>query len=255
MSQPQPEYNAGDTIDLPLSKLILSKDNPRKTKDKDHDPILTASIRSRGLLQNLGVRPSPANEGKFEVRFGERRLKSLRYLTKCKHFAKDQVFTCKIVSSDDAEAEEAALAENIARKAMNPVDEFEAFSRLEDKGLSVGDIAERFGVTEKQVHQRLALGNAASFFRSETMAWPQRLKRFEPCDDGRGVRGDERRPDPQKVEDFGRLGGVISVFPAPGAFGVAAAIRARHRLAQDGARDRFSIIEAARERAGGVEAG
>jgi ParB family chromosome partitioning protein len=165
MSQPQPEYKAGDTIELPLSKLILSKDNPRRTKEKGHDPVLTASIRSRGLLQNLGVRVSPANEGKFEVRFGERRLKSLRHLTKCKHFGKDELFACKIVSSDDAEAEEAALAENIARKNMNPVDEFEAFSRLEDMGLSVADIAERFGVTEKQVQQRLALGNAAPCVR------------------------------------------------------------------------------------------
>lgn len=165
MSQPQPEYKVGDTIFLPLSKLVLSNDNPRKTKDKEHDPILTASIRSRGLLQNLGVRPSRTNNGKFEVLFGERRLKSLRFLTKMKHFEKSEVFACKIVSSDDAEAEEAALAENIARKNMNPVDEFEAFSRLEEKGLSVADIAERFGVTEKQVRQRLALGAAAACVR------------------------------------------------------------------------------------------
>jgi len=165
MSQPQPQYKAGDTVFLPLSKLVLSKENPRNTKEKEHDPILTASIRSRGLLQNLGVRPSPSSEGKFEVRFGERRLKSLRYLTKVKHFEKDETFACKIVSSDDAEADEAALAENIARKNMNPVDEFEAFSRLEDKGLSVADIAERFGITEKQVQQRLALGNAAPCVR------------------------------------------------------------------------------------------
>jgi len=156
---------AGDMIDLPLSKLIMSKDNPRKTKEKGADPALIASIRSRGLLQNLGVRPSVASAGKFEVRFGERRLKALRALEREGHYGKDAVFPCKVLSEDAAEADEAALSENISRLNMNPVDEFEAFRKLETKGLSVSDIARRFGITERQVAQRLALGAAAPCVR------------------------------------------------------------------------------------------
>jgi len=159
------QFTAGDTIDLPLSKLIMSKDNPRKTKEKGADPMLVASIRSRGLLQNLGVRPSAASAGKFEVRFGERRLKALRALEKEGHFGKAAVFACKILSEDEAEADEAALSENISRLNMNPVDEFEAFRKLESKGLSVADIALRFAITERQVAQRLALGDAAPCVR------------------------------------------------------------------------------------------
>ena len=158
-------FAPGDTIDLPLSKLIMSKDNPRKTKEKGADPVLVASIRSRGLLQNLGVRPSSASAGKFEVRFGERRLKALRALEKEGHFGKAALFPCKILSEDEAEADEAALSENISRLSMNPVDEFEAFRKLEAKGLSVADIALRFGITERQVAQRLALGAAAPCVR------------------------------------------------------------------------------------------
>lgn len=165
MNEPQTQYSKGDRIDLPLSKLVICKDNPRRTKSKDIDPVLTASIQSKGLLQNLGVRPLDGDSGKFEVRFGESRLKSLRHLTKLKHFPKDKCFSCVIVSDDEAEAHEAAMAENIARKNMNPADEYEAFAKLEKLGLAVPDIAMRFGITERDVQQRLALGSAAPCVR------------------------------------------------------------------------------------------
>ncbi|MGE0409947.1 MAG: ParB/RepB/Spo0J family partition protein [Amphiplicatus sp.] len=186
MAETQAECTVGDTIYLPLSRLVLSKDNPRKAKDKEPDPVLTASIRAHGLLQNLGVRRSPSHDDKFEVRFGERRVKSLRLLMKEGRFTKEDVFPCKIVGANDEEAEEAAFAENFARKDMNPVDEFEAFCRLEAKGLTVAEIAQRFGLTEKHVEQRLALGNAAPCVRKALRAGDISLdiaKLFAGCPD------------------------------------------------------------------------
>ena len=43
----------GEIVHLPLSKLIMSRDNPRKSRARTPDDIMVASIRSRGLLQNL----------------------------------------------------------------------------------------------------------------------------------------------------------------------------------------------------------
>ena len=160
-TQPQ----TGEIVHLPLSKLIMSRDNPRKSRAKTPDDFMVASIRSRGLLQNLGVRLSETNAGKYEVRYGGRRLAALRQLTKDGHFAKTQEFPCRIVPDDDADASEEALAENIVREALSPIDDFEAFAKLEDLGLSVEEIARRFGITERVVRQRLSLGQAAPCVR------------------------------------------------------------------------------------------
>ena len=166
MTQHQtPRHEIGETVHLPLSKLVMSRENPRKTKPNTADDLLVASIRSRGLLQNLGVRPSDTSAGKYEVRYGGRRLAALRLLTKEGHFTKTQEFPCRIVPSDDADASEEALAENIVREALSPIDDFEAFAKLDALGLSVEEIAKRFGATERAVRQRLSLGQAAPCVR------------------------------------------------------------------------------------------
>lgn len=187
MAQHQtPRHEIGETVHLPLSKLVMSRENPRKTKPNTADDLLVASIRSRGLLQNLGVRPSEANAGKYEVRYGGRRLAALRLLTKEGHFAKTQEFPCRIVPSDDADASEEALAENIVREALSPIDDFEAFAKLDALGLSVEEIAKRFGATERAVRQRLSLGQAAPCVRKALRAGEISLdiaKLFAGCPD------------------------------------------------------------------------
>ena len=44
---------------------------------------------------------------------------------------------------------------------MHPADQVQAFGALGEAGVSVADIAARFGVPERTVEQRLRLGNAA----------------------------------------------------------------------------------------------
>jgi ParB family transcriptional regulator, chromosome partitioning protein len=158
-------FKPGDIVHLTLSALVAPKDNPRKTREKSADPVLVGSIRSRGLLQNLGVRPSETTPGKFEVKYGARRLAALKALLKEGHFTKETTFPCRIASENPADWAEEQLAENVARLAMNPVDEFEAFARLEEQGLSVDEIAARFGADPRAVRQRLALGQAAPCVR------------------------------------------------------------------------------------------
>jgi ParB family chromosome partitioning protein len=59
---------------------------------------------------------------------------------------------------DDAAAIEASLAENIERLPMDEIDQYKAFSKLVHEGKSVEDIVATFGITERMVAQRLALG-------------------------------------------------------------------------------------------------
>ena len=138
---------------IPLTALVPSPANVRKTGTMNGIEELAASIEAHGLLQNLQVRETAS--GKFEVVAGGRRLAALKLLAKRKALAKDAPIGCNVLSGEDAT--EISLAENEMRQAMHPADQFEAFKALIDAGHGIEDIAARFGVTPTVVRQRLKL--------------------------------------------------------------------------------------------------
>ena len=144
---------------IPLSSLIPSKTyNVRKTEPKKDIAMLKANIEALGLQQNLIVLPV-ADSDKFEVVAGGRRYTVLKELSKEGKLAKDFPVPCLV--TDEAHAKEISLAENVVRSAMHPADQFEAWAALVDEGLTVPQIAARFGESESLVEQRLKLGRAA----------------------------------------------------------------------------------------------
>ena len=142
--------------EIPLNQLVFSADNVRVINaSKAADNELIAGIRSSGLLQNLIVRP---NKKYYEVIAGGRRLAALNYLAIKEVIAEDKKIGC-VVKSGDENITEISLMENTQRAAMHPADEFEAFRKMvEDGGISVSEVAERFGKSKKYVNQRLSLG-------------------------------------------------------------------------------------------------
>jgi ParB family chromosome partitioning protein len=144
---------------IPLNQLVLWPGNVRKTAGADTALAeLAASIAAHGLLQSLVVRKD--RRGKYAVIAGGRRLAALRSLADSGTMAQDAHVPCLVVGKD-ADGVELGLAENTAREAMHPADEFEAFRQLADKGLPVADIAARFGVTEDVVERRLRLARVS----------------------------------------------------------------------------------------------
>src|SRR5579863_2165636 len=138
---------------IPLTQLVPSPVNVRKTGSKDGIEALAASIAAHGLLQNLSVRP--AKGGSYEVVAGGRRLAALKLLAKQKRIAADYPVPCHAL--DGADATEISLAENELRLPMHPADQFDAFKKLADDGKGPEEIAARFGTTAKIVEQRLRL--------------------------------------------------------------------------------------------------
>lgn len=145
---------------IPLSNLIPSKANVRRTGASEGIDELVASIRAHGLRQGLNVRPVPDSDHRFEVVAGGRRLKALRILAKEKHIAKDFPVPCRVLTGDE-DAAEISLAENVVRVAMHPADQFEAFHALVEKGHTLEDVAQRFGVEAALVERRLKLAGVA----------------------------------------------------------------------------------------------
>jgi ParB family chromosome partitioning protein len=167
---------------IPLSRLIPSPANVRKTGAHAGIEALAASITAHGLLQNLQVRGGAG--GKFEVVAGGRRLAALKLLAKKKALTAKTPIACHVLGDEDAG--EISLAENTLRVPMHPADQFEAFRALAETGKGPEEIAARFGITAATVCQRLKLAKVSprlfAAYRDEAMSLDQ-LMAFTVSDD------------------------------------------------------------------------
>jgi ParB family transcriptional regulator, chromosome partitioning protein len=147
-----------DLQHIPLSNLKIATVNVRHSRKPPDVSDILPSIRARGVLQPLLVRP---NGKGYEIVAGRRRNFAASKVAEEQGVSADEVLLpCAVtVKGDDAGAMEASLIENIARAPMDELEEYEAFARLLKQGRGVADIALTFGVTELYVKQRLALAN------------------------------------------------------------------------------------------------
>lgn len=160
INQPFPVY------EIPVSKLEKSPQNARKTYANAALQELKASILAHGLMQNLVV--TEGKKGRHYVIAGARRLAALESLMADGSLPADHAVLCQVV--DENRALELSIAENTVREAMHPADEYEAFAKLSDGGLTADQIAQRFGTDEKHVLKRLKLGRVAPELLAEYRA-------------------------------------------------------------------------------------
>lgn len=174
-----------DIITVALDKLDRDPKNVRKTYRQDGIEELAANIRADGfrLLQNIVVRKGD-KRGRFFVIAGERRRLALILLAEAGEIAKEFPVEAKL--REEADATGISLAENFLRQDMHPIDAYEAFKVLHEEGLSVADIAARFGTTDTIVKRRLALARVSpallDLYRNEGMNFEQ-LTAFTISDD------------------------------------------------------------------------
>lgn len=178
-----------DIVFVPLNRLKKSPKNVRKIPHAKADIIaLAASIGAIGMLQYPVVEPELGPKGKptgdYLVNAGEGRRLAQLLRAKRKEIKSDEPTRCVL----DAEhsATEISLAENAIRTSMHPADQYEAFAKLHEEGMSAEDIAARFGVTTAVVRQRLKLGACSpklmEFYRQGEMSLDQ-LSAFAITDD------------------------------------------------------------------------
>jgi len=115
---------------------------PRATFHEDTLLALAASIRLRGVLQPVLVRPLAG--GRYELIAGERRWRAARV-------AELPTIPAIVRRHDDAASLEVALIENMARENLNPVDEARACAAL----------VEELGLTREEVGLRVGRGRVA----------------------------------------------------------------------------------------------
>jgi len=175
--------SAADIVLVALDKLDIDPLNVRKTYSQTSIEELAESIAAQGIFQNLLVRKAKGKD-RYHVSAGGRRYRAALHLVKEGRLAADHPVPVKVI--DKAEVLELSLAENVMREAMNPADQYEAFTALAEAGQAIADIAARFGTTEAIVKKRLALGKVApalmELYRHEGMTLEQ-LAAFTITDD------------------------------------------------------------------------
>ena len=144
--------SAVETDELRTVAVELISPNPRQPRTSFDEATLTAlseSVRERGILQPVLVRPVPG--GRYELIAGERRWRAAQMagLTAVPALVRDR---------DDAEALEVALIENMAREDLNPVEEARACAALvEELGLTREDVGRRVGRSRVAVSNLLRI--------------------------------------------------------------------------------------------------
>lgn len=142
---------------VPLDKLAVGKTNMRAGRKAPDIADILPSIRARGVLVPLIVRPE-AEGDRYEIVAGRRRHAAAIVVAEESGVA-EPLPAAIIDPGDDAAALEASLLENIARLDPDEVTQWETFVRLVRQGRRVEDIAATFGLPEPMVRRVLALGN------------------------------------------------------------------------------------------------
>jgi len=146
---------------VPLDKLSVSKTNMRYAKKAPDVSDILPTLRKRGVIQPVLVRPN-CSPGCFEIVAGYRRFTAAGIVADERRAANEDIepMPCAILDDgDDADAIEASLIENMARLDASEVKRWETFTRLVKEGRSVEDIAATFGLPDLSVRRILALGN------------------------------------------------------------------------------------------------
>src|SRR6056297_1053866 len=129
---------------IPIEKISPNPDQPRRSFDTEKLDDLAASIKEKGIIQPLIVRPRPSNDSEFEIVAGERRWRAAQK-------AKLHQVPVLVRDFDDTEVLEVAIIENIQRADLNPVEEAAGYSQLMDK----------FGHTQEKLSE--ILGKSRSY--------------------------------------------------------------------------------------------
>lgn len=133
---------------IPAGKIVPGKYQPRVKITKQNLQELIDSIREKGILEPIIVRPSGEN---FEIVSGHRRFYAAKELSM-------EEVPCIVKEISDEEALEIALIENIQREDLNPVEQARAYRILNEKfGLTHEEIAKRVGKTRSAITNTLRI--------------------------------------------------------------------------------------------------
>jgi ParB family chromosome partitioning protein len=136
---------------LPLAFLTPNPNNPRKTFDDEALADLTASIKERGVVQPLIVRPVAGSADRYEIIAGERRWRASQR-------AGLHDVPVIVREANDKESLEIAIIENVQRADLNAMEEARGYQQLMDLyGYTQQQLADVIGKSRPHIANTLRL--------------------------------------------------------------------------------------------------
>lgn len=151
---------------LPLDKLELNPEQPRRQFDQARLEELAEDIRVHGVLQPPIVRPM--GEGadlRYQLVVGERRYRAAR-------LAGLSEIPVIVREYDDQEAGAVSLVENLQREDLDLEDEARYFKRLSDE----------YGLSTRQIGQLISKGHMYVYKRLKLLERPDLLERVRQAE-------------------------------------------------------------------------
>ena len=150
------EQNEGavSNLDMDIHLIRPGKYQPRRRFDDEQLASLIESVKTKGIIQPLVIRPIEIDGRQvYEIIAGERRWRAARTLG---------LATVPVVikTMDDKEALETAIIENIQRDDLTPIEEAEAYQRLMNEfSYTQEELARSIGKSRSHVANMLRLMN------------------------------------------------------------------------------------------------
>ena len=121
------DTNTNDKVNKVLiGDLVRNKYQPRKNFNKENLEELSNSIKERGIIQPIVVRPLENDKSKFEIIAGERRWIAAQ------NAGLNEV-PITVLNIDNLKSLEFAIVENVQRSNLNPIEEANGYQRLVDE--------------------------------------------------------------------------------------------------------------------------
>ena len=132
---------------------------PRQEFPEEALQELASSLKEKGVLQPLLVRPAGGESGSYEIVAGERRWRAAQ-------IAGLHELPVIVRPLSDAEALEIGIIENVQRMDLNPIEEAQAFRRLMDEfGYTQTTLSKVLGKSRSHIANILRLNSASELIR------------------------------------------------------------------------------------------
>jgi len=136
--------------DIAIEAVRPNPNQPRRRFDEAELEELAASVRAKGVLQPILVRPA-MHAGEFQIVAGERRWRAAQ-------LAGLRIVPALVRELSDAETIEIAIVENVQRADLSPIEEAEGYRALvETHGRTQAEVAELVGKSRVHVTNALRL--------------------------------------------------------------------------------------------------
>ncbi len=137
--------------ELPIELIHRNPDQPRRNFSEAEIGELEVSIRDKGVLQPILVRPSPKTPGEYEIVAGERRWRAAQK-------AGLKAIPTLVRTLTDEKALEIAIVENVQREDLNAMEEAQAYRSLMGRlGYTQDKAASAVGKSRSHVANTLRL--------------------------------------------------------------------------------------------------